>query len=246
MKVGIMQPYFFPFLGHFDLIRRVDTWIVFDTAQYRRHQWVNRNRILHPASGWQYITVPLKKHTRETPINRIEAAENSDWRARILRQLRHYRKSAPFYGEVMGFLEECFAAGGDNLAELNAVTLEMTCRRLGIATPFHVLSRMDLILQGSVNEPGDWALRISEAFGADEYINGALGEGLFDPAKFAAHGIALFIQSYTHMTYSCGPYKFEPGLSIIDVMMWNPPEAIRAHLDSLRGSAGERRAEAVR
>ena len=242
MKLGIMQPYFFPYLGHFDLIRRVDEWIVFDTAQYMRHQWVNRNRILHPNSGWQYITVPLKKHTRETPINRIETAAGDDWRGRILRQLQHYRKRAPFYGEVMGFLEECLAAAGDNLAALNALTLERTCRRLGIATPFHVLSRMDLALDGPINEPGDWALRIARAFGASEYVNAAGGADLFDPAKFAAHGIRLLIQSYTHMTYPCGPFRFEPGLSIVDVMMWNPPEAIRAHLDGLRGDAGERRA----
>ncbi|MCU0857992.1 MAG: WbqC family protein [Pontiellaceae bacterium] len=241
MKLGIMQPYFFPYLGHFDLINRADEWIVFDTAQYMRHQWVNRNRILHPNAGWQYVTIPLKKHTRETLINRIEAAENSDWRGRILRQLQHYRKSAPFYAEVTGFLEECFAVEGGNLTELNAVMLERTCRHLGIATPFHILSRMDLVLEGPIEEPGDWALRIAYAFGADEYVNAAGGAELFDAAKFAAHGIALFIQSYTHMTYPCGPFRFEPGLSIIDVMMWNSPEAIRAHLDSLRGSAGERR-----
>ena len=241
-----MQPYFFPYLGHFDLIHRVDEWIVFDTAQYMRHQWVNRNRILHPNTGWQYVTVPLQKHARETPINRIETAAGGDWRGRILRQLQHYRKRAPFCGEVMGFLEETFAAAGDNLADLNAVTLERTCRRLGIATPFHVLSRLNLALEGPIAEPGDWALRIAQAHGADEYVNAAGGADLFDPEKFAAHGIALFIQSYEHMTYSCGPFRFEPGLSILDVMMWNSPETIRAHLDRRRGSAGERRAEAAR
>lgn len=239
MKLGIMQPYFFPYLGYFDLINRVDAWIVFDTAQYMRHQWVNRNRILHPADGWQYITVPLRKHARETPINRIETAPGSDWHGRILRQLQHYRGRAPFYGEVMGFMEDCFAVAGDNLAELNTVTLGKTCRRLGIATPFHVLSRMNLEMKGPVEAPGDWALRISEAFGADAYVNAAGGADFFDAAKYAAHGIALFIQSYTHMTYPCGSLQFEPGLSIIDVMMWNAPETIKAHLDSLRGNAGE-------
>jgi hypothetical protein len=245
MKLGIMQPYFFPYLGHFDLINRVDEWIVFDTAQYMRHQWVNRNRILHPAAGWQYISVPLQKHGRDTAIQTIQIAEGSDWGGRILRQLQHYRKTAPFYAEVMGFLEACFAEAGSGLAETNSVTLERTCRRLGIATPFHVLSRMDLALKGPIEEPGDWALRIAEAFGADAYVNAAGGADLFDPAKFAAHGIRLSIQSYSHLTYPCGPFQFEPGLSIVDVMMWNSPEAIRAHLDSLRGSAGERRAGAA-
>lgn len=235
-----MQPYFFPYLGHFDLIHRVDEWIVFDTAQYMRHQWVNRNRILHPAAGWQYLAVPLKKHARNTPIRQIQIAEGGDWRGRILRQLQHYRKTAPFYAEVMGFLETCFADTSSRLSETNVLTLERTCRRLGIATPFHVFSHMNLALRGPVEGPGDWALRIAEAFGADAYVNAAGGAELFDAAKFAAHGIRLSIQSFTHMTYSCEPFQFEPGLSIIDVMMWNSPEAIRAHLDTLRGEAGER------
>jgi hypothetical protein len=239
MRLGIMQPYFFPYLGHFDLINRVDEWIVFDTAQYMRHQWVNRNRILHPAAGWQYITVPLQKHHRDTPIHTIRIAEGSDWSGRILRQLQHYRKTAPFYAEVMGFLESCFAEADPGLAETNIMTLERTCRRLGVSTPFHVLSRMNLALQGPVETPGDWALRISQAFGADAYVNAAGGSALFDPAKYAAHGIALYVQSYTHMTYPCGPFQFEPGLSIVDVMMWNSPDVIKAHLDNLRGVAGE-------
>lgn len=239
MKLGIMQPYFFPYLGHFDLINRVDEWIVFDSAQYMRHQWVNRNRILHPAEGWQYVTVPLKKHSRETPINRIQVADDIDWHGRILRQLQHYRKTAPFYQAVMGFLEASLADTGPCLSEINALTAERTCRYLGINTPFRMFSRMGLTLRGPVEGPGDWALRISEAHGADAYVNAAGGAALFDAAKFTAHGIRLTIQSFTNLTYDCRPFQFEPGLSIIDVMMWNAPETIKAHLDSLRGSAGE-------
>ena len=71
VRLGIMQPYFFPYLGYFDLINRTDRWIVFDTAQYIRHGWVNRNRILHSDSEWQYILVPLKKHSRKAAIKDI-------------------------------------------------------------------------------------------------------------------------------------------------------------------------------
>ena len=65
MRLGIMQPYFFPYLGYFDLINSTDRWIVFDTVQYIRHGWINRNRILHPNEGWQYIIVPIMKAKRE-------------------------------------------------------------------------------------------------------------------------------------------------------------------------------------
>ena len=91
-----MQPYFFPYLGYFHLINSVDEWIIFDTPQYIRHGWVNRNRILHPKSGWLYITVPLVKHPQNTPINEIKIANQKDWKRLILAQLNHYKK-IPFY-----------------------------------------------------------------------------------------------------------------------------------------------------
>jgi hypothetical protein len=56
---------------YFALIERTTRWVVFDTAQYIRRGWVNRNRILHPTRGWQYVTVPLAKMPRETPIREV-------------------------------------------------------------------------------------------------------------------------------------------------------------------------------
>jgi hypothetical protein len=234
MKLAIMQPYFFPFLGHFDLINRVDEWIAFDTPQYIRHHWINRNRILHPDAGWQYIIVPLRKHHRDIPINQVQIAMEYDWRGKILRQLHHYRMKAPYYQNVTNFLQECFSEASPNLSETNIHTLRKTCRKLGIDTPIHVFSQMDLVLDGKVEGPGDWALRISNAAGASEYVNASRGAVLFNEGKFTAHHIKLSIQSYSHMVYSCGPYQFEPGLSIIDVMMWNSCEEIKHYLDTLR------------
>jgi hypothetical protein len=234
MKLGVMQPYFFPYLGHFDLINMVDEWIVFDTAQYMRHHWINRNRILHPNSGWQYINVPLKKHHQKTPINLVEIALESDWRGRILRQLQHYKRKAPYYQETASFLEECFAEATANISETNVQTLKKTCQRLGLTTPIHVFSQMNLTLDGAIECPGDWALEISRAVGASEYINASRGAVLFDESKFTACNIKLTIQSFTNMIYPCEPYQFEPALSIIDVMMWNSCAEIKQYLDTFR------------
>jgi hypothetical protein len=96
MKIGIMQPYFFPYPGYFSLIAQCDKWVVFDIPQYIRHGWVNRNRILHPKDGWQYIVVPVKKHSRNTAICDIHISGNTNWSERILHQTGHYKKHAPF------------------------------------------------------------------------------------------------------------------------------------------------------
>ena len=233
MTLGLMQPYFFPYLGYFDLISRCDQWIVFDTAQYIRRGWVNRNRILHPTFSWQYITVPVNKHNRETPINEMETNAYDEWASRILGQLQHYRKKAPGYASTVRLVEECLSSRETNLARLNVLTLRKTCETLGISFQGQVLSEMDLKL-GPVAGPSDWALRISETLKIDEYINPPGGLELYDPQAFAASGIKLTIQKPFQFGYECPGYKFEPGLSVIDALMWNSPETIWEHFKSLK------------
>ncbi len=96
MRLGIMQPYFFPYIGYFDLIHQSDRWVVFDTVQFIRHGWVNRNRILHPYDGWQYIALPTRKHAQKTDIKDVLIADREQAFNKILGQLQHYKKKAPF------------------------------------------------------------------------------------------------------------------------------------------------------
>ena len=240
MKLGIMQPYFFPYLGHFDLINRTDRWVVFDTAQYIRHGWVNRNRILHPSSGWQYITAPLQQHHRETPIKDILVQKGKDWRDRLCGQLVHYKKGAPHYDATVDLVRECLDSDEPSLSRLNVAILDKVCGHLRIPFRYEFFSDMKLDL-GPVGGPGDWALRIAEALGASEYVNPPGGEALFDPAKFQAAGIRLTIQRFENMTYACDGYGFEPALSIIDVLMWNSPSAIARHLGAIEQSVDQPR-----
>lgn len=236
MKLGIMQPYFFPYIGYFELIYCTDRWVVFDTAQYIRHGWVNRNRILHPTQGWQYIIVPTQHHDQKTPIHQIRINDDSRWRDKLLGQLQHYRKQAPYYKAVTDIVSACVADTDNSLNRLNVRSLQLVCSYLGIPFNDSLFSEMDLTL-GPVAGPGDWALRISEALGAHEYLNPPGGADLFDRAKFEAAGITLTIQTPVDYVYSCGSYQFEPNLSIIDVLMWNSVEAIRSYL-SARAQGG--------
>jgi hypothetical protein len=233
MKIGIMQPYFFPYLGYFDLINRTDKWIVFDTSQYIRHGWINRNRILHPENGWLYIIVPLVKHDQAAAINRIEIATSVEWRDKIIAQLMHYKKRAPFFRQTIRLVEECMQIDEDNLSRLNTQILGKVCQYLGIGWSHEVFSKMQMQL-GSVQHPGDWALRISEALGAGEYINPPGGADLFNAEHFAASGVKLTIQEPFEFRYACPGYQFEPALSVVDALMWNDPQTIKSYLDSLK------------
>jgi len=235
MKLGIMQPYLFPYLGYFDIINYTDRWIVFDTAQYIRHGWVNRNRVLCPDKGWMYITVPVKQCSQNTTIRDIEIASDRDWKEGILGKLAHYKNRAPYSNETMDLVEDCLGFQGNSLARLNAYTLEKVCERLDICFDWSFYSEMDLDL-GRVDGPGDWALRISEAMVADEYANPPGGIDLFDEQAFADSGIQLTIRNLPTFQYACGDYRFIPNLSIVDVLMWNEPGKIKAYLEEHRGT----------
>jgi len=232
MKLGIMQPYFFPYLGYFDLINCVDKWIVFDIAQYIRHGWINRNRILHPNEGWLYVVMPLEKHSRETAIKDVGIAIDQRWEERIIGQLQHYRKKSPYFTETMGLVESCLSLEEDSLSRMNVFILDRVCAHLNIRFDYSFFSEMNLKL-GPVEGPGDWALRISEAMGAKEYVNPP-GANFFDEGKFRDAGIRLTIRKLPPFEYLCRGYEFIANLSIIDVLLWNEPEKVKEYLEKHR------------
>ena len=233
MILGSMQPYFFPYLGYFDLINYKDNWIIFDTAQYIYNGWINRNRVLHPQEGWIYVIVPLKKHTHDIAIKDVLIDNDQDWKSSILGKLTHYRRKAPFYKETYILVEECLSIAEESISCLNGRILEIVCRKLQIPFNFSYYSEMNLKLS-AIAGPGDWALRICQVLGYSEYANPSGGAALYDAEKFNRDGIKLTIRNLPPLEYLCDGYNFIPNLSIIDLLMWNPPEKIKQHLDSHR------------
>ena len=231
MRVGIMQPYFFPYLGHFALIAAVDEWIVFDVTQYTPRTWMNRNRVLHSTESWQYVSVPLANSsihitTREARVQDMKATRQS-----VLGKLSHYRK-APFYGKVKSLVERAFdATEGDSLVALNVSCLKEVCAYLGVPFRYRICSELGLTFPMEMGA-GDWAPFISEKLGASEYLNPIGGKDLFNPNAFEDKGIELLFAAFSLFEYETPGYTFEPHLSILDVMMWNPPEVIHEVLQS--------------
>lgn len=230
--LGLMQPYFFPYLGYFDLINYSDKWIVFDVVQHIRRGWMNRNRIHHPNSkeGDLYIVVPLKKNTQKILIKDVVISDDPKWKSKILGQLNHYRKKAPYFKEAYSIVEDCLSINEKSLSRFNTIALEKICSVLGINFKYDYFSEMNLELD-EISEPDDWALKISEKLGAREYVNPSGGLAIYDPEKFKSAGIKLTIRNIPPFEYSCRGYGYIPYLSIIDVMMFNTPEKIKKFLD---------------
>jgi hypothetical protein len=230
MKIAIMHPYFFPYLGYFSLIKNTDKFILLDSVQFIRHGWIERNRILKSDEGWLYIGVPLKKHKHDTLIKEIEINNEINWEGKIIAQLGYYKKIAPFYYKVIKLLETTFSNKYEKIVDLNKATLKMVCDYLGISNSIEVYSEMGLCIE-PVTAPDEWALNICKAInGVEEYWNPEGGASIFDKRKFRLNNMTIKFLHQNLEVYNQKRGVFESGLSIIDIIMFNSPEVINEML----------------
>ncbi len=231
MKLGIMQPYFLPYIGYFSIIKHTDEFILFDSVQFIRHGWIERNRILKQSGGWQYIQVPIiKNNGRDTLIKDIRINNTDNWKAKILAQIQHYKKKAPHYNDVIQLLNQIFTEEFHSITSLNKKSIEMICSYLGINRKFPIFSEMNLKID-KVSAPDEWALNICKALGANYYINPIGGLEFFDRTKYQKQNIEIrFMQSQLTEYNQLGG-AFEAGLSIVDVLMFNSIDEVNMMLD---------------
>lgn len=223
MRLGIMQPYFFPYAQQFRHIAQCDRWVVFDTVSYSRKSWISRNRIANRDRGFSYVSVPVARGASGGPILSARLAE-SDWRSALRGQLRVYQR-APHYAQTLALLEQCLATDAQDITALNHHILQRLAEALGIVTPIQRLSALGLPLPERA-DPGEWALLISKSLGAAVYSNAPGGRHLFDPALYVKAGIALEFYQPQTLSYATPGFAAVPDLSVIDTLMWIGAKAL--------------------
>lgn len=234
MKIGIMQPYFFPYIGYFSIIKYVDEFMLFDPVQFIKHGWIERNRILKQDGQWQYIAVPLLKHSHTEIIENIKINNETDWKNLLLKQLEQYKKKANYYNETIEVVKKGLSIETDSIVKLNENILKEICKYLHIDTKITVFSELNLDIV-KPNAPDEWALNICKALdNIDEYVNPPGGQEFFDQNKYKDAGIKLKFLESNLPAYIQKIGHFEPGLSIIDVMMYNSPADINKMLDDYK------------
>lgn len=222
-----MQPYFFPNMAHFALISSVDHWVVFDITQYTPKSWITRNRVLHPESGWNYFSLCLERSSTTLKISDVMVKSLSDNEKMLLGKLSHYKKSAPYYRQVICLVKKVFELTKSNLlVDLNINSLAVICQYLSIEFKYDICSKLAISYPEKML-PGQWAPYISQKLRAQEYVNPIGGEHLFMVDEFTQRNITLSFAKFTSYCYQVYGYDFVDGLSILDVMMWNSPEKIR-------------------
>lgn len=232
MKLALHQPYFFPYIGYFTVLKNVDIYVHSDTMQYIRHGWINRNRILSSNGEWKYIVVPIKKQDYTTKINEVQIDYNQNWQKKMLGQLENYRKTAPFFHETRELVCEVIEKKYDNIAELNINSVKCVLDYLHIKQDIYRLSELN-IEDNKINEPDEWGIAVSKAFAnVTEYWNAPGGKEFYDVDKYNQNDLKIaFVKSCLKEYPQKRGKEFVPGLSVLDVMMYNTPEEIRQMLD---------------
>lgn len=216
MKLAIMQPYLFPYLGYFQLIGAADTFVVYDDVHYIKGGWINRNYLLGP-TGRQLFTLPLSGASPNRNINEINI---SNHRRKLIETLHQRYSKAPYFAEAFPMIEDIFSHCESKLALFLDHSLRTVCAFLELRPHWHLSS--DLAI-GRDLRGQDRVLAICEALGANHYINAPGGRSLYDARAFAAHGIKLSFLQPGEITYRQFGSDFVPNLSIIDVIMFNSP-----------------------
>lgn len=228
MKLAIMQPYFFPYAGYFSLMMHCDKLLLFDAPQYDRKGWMHRNRIFKEPDGWRYIHLGIVKPQFSAAIKDVLIDKSIQWKIDILQALLVY-KYAPHYTEVINLIKVIFDSNCTTLVEFNNFSLSAIRDYLSIECPITIYSSLNLGL-AYVEHPGQWAVKIAHRLGADEYVNPHGGVGIFQQKEFDELGISLSFLKHNLQPYPRGGRVFEPGLSIIDVLMFCSKKEVNDYL----------------
>ncbi|MCT4781665.1 MULTISPECIES: WbqC family protein [Exiguobacterium] len=227
MKVAIMQPYFFPYIGYYQLIHAVDTFVIYDDVHFIKKGWIHRNYILVDEHKVP-LTMSVKKMSQNRLILEHERANIEDVIRHQLKHLYHgYRRTSQFE-RVMPVLEQAIEYEDRNVSRYLAHSIETIARYLGIRT--NIICSSDLAI-GKALRGQDRVLAICQALGATEYINAINGRALYDADAFDERGIRLSFIDTDIVPYDQGMETFEPYLSIIDLMMHCSKEEMQLMLD---------------
>ena len=221
-NVAIMQPYFFPYIGYFQLIACVDVFVVYDNIKYTKKGWINRNRLL--LNGKEAIfSLPLKGDSDCLDVCQRELAADFN-QDKLLNQFKGAYCRAPFFAQTFPLLESVLACDETNLFGFLHQSLVKTCGHLGIETEIKKSSEIP-VDRGIRSQ--DKVLALCEALGVTRYVNAIGGVELYSQESFREKGIALnFIRSKSFEYAQFGD-DFVPWLSIIDVMMFNSLDTLK-------------------
>jgi hypothetical protein len=216
MKIGLMQPYLFPYIGYFQLIWIADRFVVHDDVQYIRQGWINRNQIVLHSRKFLFV-FSVKHDDYSKNINERFYADAFEAETRkFFSNIDQSYSKAPYFAEVRTLLTEVLGSPERNVSKLNTLSIIKICKHLGIDTEILVSSEIQFEKSLKAEER---VIAINKKLGSTHYFNPIGGRELYSKDRFREDGIQLSFLRPILSPYKQTTAKFLPGLSIIDVMM---------------------------
>lgn len=226
MKLGIMQPYFMPYIGYFQLMKAVDKYVVYDDVNYIKGGWANRNHILINGEK-EMFTVTLQKASQNKLFNEIVIGDDFK---KLMKTLQMNYSRAINFDQTMVLMERIISFPNKQLAVFIANSFREILSYLSVETEILMSSEIpkDNSLRGK-----DKIIQICEILGADTYYNAVGGKNLYDQEEFREHGITLnFVDSLPQVYSQLHTREFVSGLSMVDVLMNNTKDKVNSLLES--------------
>lgn len=228
MKLGIMQPYLFPYLGYWQLLNCVDEFIILDDVNLIKRGFINRNYVLVNGTAHMF-TIPLKKASQNNLIMDTKLNFNGEEKQQFLKMIQYAYKKAPYYEQVYSVIEDAIENDEDDLTGYIEYSLKCILDYLSIHTPLLRSSQM----QKNPSLSGeDRILELCRIRNATQYINPIGGLELYHRDLFQKHGITLSFLQMDDVEYRQYKHDTVKNLSIIDVMMFNSKEAVAKLLEA--------------
>lgn len=227
MIVGVMQPYYFPYIGYWQLINAVDRYVIYDDVNYIKGGWINRNNILVNGRS-KYINLQLYRASPNKLISEISLLGDKIYNSKLLKTLDQSYSKAPYYEETIPLIKSIISHDESNLAKYLTKSIKMICEHLGIETEILLSSE---IKKNNKLQGQDKITNICEVLNSNVYVNAIGGQALYSKEDFKAKGLQLRFLKSNEIRYKQFGDEFIPNLSIIDVMMFNSLEMISRMLE---------------
>jgi hypothetical protein len=236
MTLAIMQPYFFPYIGYWQLINAVDTFVIYDNIQFSKKGWFHRNNFLMNGKKTLF-TIPLKKDSNTlNVVNRYLSDDSEKQIKKIIYQIKNSYRKAPYFDNVFPVIETILLNQEKNLFSYIIYSIEMICDYLEIDT--NIVKSSTINIDHNLRSQ-DKVIAINKILKSTKYINSIGGADLYDRGDFKEEAIELRFLESEVVNYRQFNNEFIPCLSIVDVMMFNSKEEIKDLLEKyklLKGS----------
>ena len=227
MKVSIMQPYFFPYIGYFQLIANSDVFVIYDDVNFIKKGWINRNSILVNNTSYLF-SMPLQNVSQNKHINEIFISDLDKWKRDLLKTISSSYKKAPFYQDVYPLIEKIISFDELNLALYIQYSLQNLCEYLNLNTKLIMSSE---IVKNNDLRGENKIIDICLQLGATQYVNAIGGFELYTKENFRVKNIDLKFIKSENIVYQQFKNEFVPWLSIIDVLMFNSKNQVISMLN---------------